>query len=243
MDQLQQALNVMKKQKQEMDQFLQAAREMVEQSNGLSQISNTIHQQVSEASFHAEKGMKRIAGTVIEMENIHHSSNHLYDKVDTLSQLSQQLIEIIRLLQAISSQTNLLALNASIEAARAGAAGRGFDVVAKEVRKLSEESGQATKQAQASIDHIIKEINVIKGISQEEQERVKIGINSVNETSLLFNQIYQSVSTVNKEKEELIGKTSRINESSKQANDLSQSIAFNRKTIAEGLESAIHARN
>ncbi|MDX8360586.1 MULTISPECIES: methyl-accepting chemotaxis protein [Bacillaceae] len=234
-----QAKNVMELQKKEMTEFLNNADNIVESSNNLTYLSNDINNQVNEASQYAEDGTQTVVRTVEEMNSIQQASTELLIKVETLTGLSHHLTEMIKSLQNISSQTNLLALNASIEAARAGDAGRGFDVVAKEIRKLSEESAKATKQAQTSISSILSEIQDISDLSKDGQHKIGTGIQSVQTSKELFDSIHSAISVVANQKEELRNVTEEINQMSQKANTISQSISENRKVIAIGLDSAI----
>ncbi|UTW69580.1 hypothetical protein KHA80_23095 [Anaerobacillus sp. HL2] len=95
----------------------------------------------------AERGGRAIRETVSGMRDIN-------KRITELSSKSVQIGEIIEVIDDIAEQTNLLALNAAIEAARAGEAGKGFAVVADEVRKLAERSGKATKEISELINSI-----------------------------------------------------------------------------------------
>jgi methyl-accepting chemotaxis protein len=117
----------------------------------------------------------------------------MLEKMKILNDKSNSLLDVISSLQKISSQTNLLALNASIEAARAGEAGKGFNVVAGEVRKLSEQSQNATKGAEESITQILNEIQAVEMISKQGTEISNIRKERAKETEGIFQEIQKAI--------------------------------------------------
>ncbi|TWH45872.1 methyl-accepting chemotaxis protein [Sporomusa sp. KB1] len=145
------------------------------------------------ASQEAEQGRQTVDRTVEQMNEIGRGSASLETAIEELSKGSQEISEIVTLISNIAKQTNLLALNAAIEAARAGEYGRGFAVVAEEVRKLAEESNQATQK----IDLLIKQnqLNMSHAVtaSQARAEGIRTGIDLVDATGETFKNIVESV--------------------------------------------------
>ncbi len=127
--------------------------------------------------------------------------------VGELGEKSKEITKIVEAINSISEQTNLLALNAAIEAARAGEAGRGFAVVADEVRKLAEESQKATKQIETMISDITESTNKAVDSMQVGTKEVEEGSQTVNEALKSLELISSKVSGVADQIQEISAST------------------------------------
>lgn len=167
--------------------------QLTEQSNEVVSLANKGSELSTLAEERAEEGKEQIKRQNENMGNIHHSVKDLSFDVQMLTGILKRMQEVITIITMIADQTNLLALNAAIEAERAGDAGRGFSVVAGEVRKLSEE----TKQSVTNVSTLIFDTNsqtekLIQSIEKIE-EAVKVGDNSMKETDEYFKQILETM--------------------------------------------------
>jgi|WetSurMetagenome_2_1015567.scaffolds.fasta_scaffold00050_13 methyl-accepting chemotaxis protein len=144
------------------------------------------------ASETATKGRKIVDTTADDMSQIAGMTQEAASTIEELGKSSKQIGEIVAVINDIADQTNLLALNAAIEAARAGEQGRGFAVVADEVRKLAERTSQATKD-------IARRINSIQGASEDSVKAIKkasseveSGVGLAKEASLSMDAIVEA---------------------------------------------------
>lgn len=136
------------------------AATMEQVSNSIDQVAETagIGEKLSEsARTESLRGQSIVNDTLAEIAHISQSVGEASQQISVLSQRSAEISGIVKVIREIADQTNLLALNAAIEAARAGEQGRGFAVVADEVRKLAERTGNATIEITGLISAIQKE--------------------------------------------------------------------------------------
>ncbi len=136
------------------EEVARAVEQMAKSIAVNSESAGEAAQTAEQAKGAAELGGKVVTDTVHEMKEIATVVRESAGTIQNLGKSSDQIGEIIGVIEHIADQTNLLALNAAIEAARAGEQGRGFAVVADEVRKLAEQTTKATKQIAAMVQQI-----------------------------------------------------------------------------------------
>ncbi len=157
----------------------------------------------TETSHTAQRGDSAIHTIVEGMDTIRSTISELAGDISQLGSNSEQIGDIVKVIDRIAEQTNLLALNAAIEAARAGEHGRGFAVVATEIRKLADGSVQATKEIAG---HIVSTQNVITEVvnaMDKLTERVEQGVNGTNSASGALRQIVSAVLGANQQISEI----------------------------------------
>ena len=130
---------------------------VLEMANSMKTVSSSALEsaRVARASLEAaQKGASAVSNSITGMNEIRTQIQETSKRIKRLGESSQEIGEIVELISDITEQTNVLALNAAIQAASAGEAGRGFSVVAEEVQRLAERSGEATKQIAAIVKTI-----------------------------------------------------------------------------------------
>ncbi|AWK51659.1 chemotaxis protein [Clostridium beijerinckii] len=151
----------------------------------------------------AREGSKAVDNSIQAMSEIQVSVQNGKDVVNDLSSKSTHINEILTIIKDIANHTNLLSLNASIEAARAGEAGRGFTVVAQEVKKLAERSAESAGQISNTINEINFCIDQTMDAMNKSMNKVLEGNDIANNTKQVFNEIINAVGTTNNVTEEI----------------------------------------
>jgi methyl-accepting chemotaxis protein len=203
----------------------------------------TVTDSSMEAASKAGTGQQVIGQVISQMSLINERVRTSAGVVQELGVKSTEIESITALITSIAAQTNLLALNAAIEAARAGEHGRGFAVVADEVRKLAEQSGVAAEQVQNLIGEIQKQTTNAITAMEHGTEAVNEGIVLVNHAGAAFEDILQAVDGVSHQTQGVAAAVQQVNagtqmmaESMTGIAEVSEQSATNTQQVAASVE-------
>jgi methyl-accepting chemotaxis protein len=202
-----------------------AVEEMSHTTTEVSKNAGVVASAVDEASKAAGRGGEVVAQTVVGMRRIAETVADVGKTIDALSHRSREIGEIVQVIDEISDQTNLLALNAAIEAARAGEQGRGFAVVADEVRRLAEKTAKATKEITEMIRGIQAEAVGTVSSMGEGQEEVERGVALAESAGGSLREIVETVGRVT-------GQVGQITVAAEQQREAAQDISSSIERVA-----------
>lgn len=159
--------------------------------------ANTLNEKLI-ASFNdlmdmARKGNELMHDSMDKMEETNLIVRSSVEKVKSLDHKSKEITQLVHVIKEIAGQTNLLALNASIEAARAGEAGRGFSVVAEEIRKLAEQVGSSVVNISSIVKGIQEESNAVAGSLETGYKQVELSSDMVKASGETFQTMTDEV--------------------------------------------------
>ena len=200
-------------------------------------------QQVQKTSDVATEGRQGVATAVTGMQSIQTNVSHIAEIIEGLGENSKQIGEIVDTIAGIAEQTNLLALNAAIEAARAGEHGRGFAVVADEVRKLAEQSQEAASEISERIGRIQSSTQEAVDAMHQGLSEVMDGTKTVQGAGTSFEgiasmvgQVAEASRAMQSSVERLTQSIGRIDAAVEEINTKSRSVADEAQTVSAATE-------
>ncbi|HWR45458.1 methyl-accepting chemotaxis protein [Sporomusa sp.] len=218
------------------DNSAQVIRDMVEAIANTSKAAHSVAAASEQSERAAEAGSDQIGKAVTKMNEIEQDVNRATKMIHALGDKSRQIGQIVDVITGIAGQTNLLALNAAIEAARAGEQGRGFAVVADEVRKLAEQSESAAREIAGIIQAIQSEtVETVNAIDKGGRE-VAAGVQVVESSGAAFKEIYAAIKNVRDEVIRIVALTEEQQRRSGQVEEAVHSIADSARLNAASAE-------
>ena len=228
-----QLLDAAEKQSKEIQDTTQDVLTVAETLTKVSSNAEESSQVAMRSLAAADKGRLAVQNSISGMNDIRDQIQETSKRIKRLGESSQEIGEIVELISDITEQTNVLALNAAIQAASAGEAGRGFSVVAEEVQRLAERSGEATKQ----IGAIVKTIQADTQDAVAAMEKSTTGVVEGAKLSDAAGQALTEIDSVTKNLASLIQKISTDTQAqaasaNKVARNMQDILEINRQTTA-----------
>jgi methyl-accepting chemotaxis protein len=177
-------------------EILKVVNGMAEEADSILALAGEAGQSASSADELVRSGFTHVIATEQAISELDAASVKISNNAARLKTSAKEVESAIADIRAIAEQTNLLALNAAIEAARAGEQGRGFAVVADEVRKLSEQAAQATKRIDNVLKQVSQDVSSTVLLSNENAGAVQAGLEASKRSSETFVQIEQATTAM-----------------------------------------------
>ena len=235
------------------DRQLRSVEDSADAVGQISDYAEKINKNVSAVTDNANEtahisaeGKKSIDKMISQMNEINQNVTGLGKTVQALSDRSAQIGSINDAITAIADQTNLLALNAAIEAARAGEHGKGFAVVADEVRKLAEQSVQSAEQIARLIETIQTDTDETLHSMETTAKGVAIGIDVAQTAGASFDKIEKSIIDVTRQIGDVASAISQLSDGTQQVSssiqfvkDIAEEAAASSQTVSAGTEEQV----
>lgn len=217
-------------------QIATSAEEMSQTIVDIAKNSSEISNSAKNTATIAQKGAGIVGQSVGETKAISETVTTSTNVVQALGERSKQIGKIVSVINEIADQTNLLALNAAIEAARAGEQGRGFAVVADEVRKLAERTAQATSEISQMIGSIQGEVDSTVSSMATTNEKVDSGLKFSTEAGVQLETIVTSVNALQNMVQQIASATEEMSTTSEMISGDIQAVANSSQQISGNSE-------
>ncbi|BDC59832.1 methyl-accepting chemotaxis protein McpB [Bacillus altitudinis] len=228
------------------DKVESSSEELEEMNRGLQHMNESAESITASSIKSTEiagEGGQLVEKTASQMNVIDQSVKKAENVISALESKSKDITQILGVINGIADQTNLLALNAAIEAARAGESGRGFSVVAEEVRKLAVQSANSAKEIENLIKEIVQDINVSQEVFTAVNQEVQSGLSFTEQTKVSFHNIFDmtkeisdQLQTMNRTVVQLSKGSAHVSEAVREIADVSRESSANIQDIAASAE-------
>lgn len=182
-----------------------------------------------------DEGTQLMSQSIDKMKIIDDTINQSLQRVRSLDDMTLKITQLVTVIQEVAEQTNLLALNAAIEAARAGEHGKGFAVVADEVRKLAEQVSLSINDITESTNGIQEESKTAVQVLEKGYQAVNEGSEQIKTTGVTFNKLNEIITNMGKEIEGVANSLYDVLDNSKTINDSISNIASVSEESAAGI--------
>ncbi|MEK4568186.1 methyl-accepting chemotaxis protein [Bacillus sp. FSL K6-3458] len=228
------------------DKVESSSEELEEMNRGLQHMNESAESITASSIKSTEiagEGGQLVEKTASQMNVIDQSVKKAESVISALESKSKDITQILGVINGIADQTNLLALNAAIEAARAGESGRGFSVVAEEVRKLAVQSANSAKEIENLIKEIVQDIDVSQEVFTAVNQEVQSGLSFTEQTKVSFHNIFDmtkeisdQLQTMNRTVVQLSKGSAHVSEAVREIADVSRESSANIQDIAASAE-------
>ncbi|MBC3950507.1 methyl-accepting chemotaxis protein [Pseudomonas folii] len=233
-------------QSQQMELVATAVNEVTYGVQDVAKNAEHAANEMRDAESQAHQGQVNIDSSLRQIDHLSGTINQAVEVIRTLSSESTQIGGVLEVISSIAEQTNLLALNAAIEAARAGEQGRGFAVVADEVRLLAQRTQKSTAEIQSMIERLQKHSDAAVKVIADSSRSSQLTIEQANQAGQSLTSISQALRNLNSLNASIASATLQqshvvedINQNVTQAAQLSQSTAI---AAEQSTEASVHLR-
>ncbi|MFC3023568.1 methyl-accepting chemotaxis protein [Vibrio zhugei] len=184
-------------QKAELANVVVSTQEMSKAAHEVAQITAELAEKMKLMNGTVRQSQSSIVTSTNTVQELSSSMESAKDSIDKVSARSDDINQILEVIRSVAEQTNLLALNAAIEAARAGEQGRGFAVVADEVRSLASKTQNSTEEIDKLINNLQQEVKVAVSSIADSGEKVALSVQSTEEVNTSLSSIVNDIDLIN----------------------------------------------